>query len=199
VKGATRSVLGLCLLMAAASCSGGRDSVDDTADGNAANTGQVAQSIEAEAASLEAIIAFSDTVECIPSDPFETLLGQMAPMDEIGRPIEPFAPRITLPAGLSAGRPRLSSENHTHDVTLPFDSKWHELRLTGITRWWTEESDHQGFTLHFRNAPGEVAATLNRLGFDLSAEGTRTVEDEVSTFLSVNPQGAGATFTCSIG
>jgi hypothetical protein len=199
MKGATRRALGLCLLMAAAGCSGGRDSGDDSAEDGAADVGQNPRSTETADASLEAIIAFSDTVECIPGAPLETLLNEMAPMDEIGRPAEPFSPRITLPASLSPGRPRLSSENHSHDVTLPIDSDWHGLRLTGISRWWTEESDHQGFTLRFRNGSEQVTATLNRLGFNLSDDGTRTVDGEVSLFLVVQAEGVDTTFTCSTG
>jgi len=185
-------VIGLCLLAAAANCSGGDEAEEVSVDAEAADAGLNGRSIER-------LIAFSSSADCKLNETFETLLSEMAPMDGIGRPAEPFDPHITLPTGTVVGRPRLTSEGNSHEVILPVDSNWHGLRLKSVTRWWTEESDHQGFTLTFRDDTGQVITALNRLGFDLAADGTRTVEGEVSTFLVVHDEGPNSAFTCYTG
>jgi hypothetical protein len=191
VNATSRLLLPACFAFALVGCSAEPSEATPERDVAASAT-------EDTSSGLERVIAFADTRECVPGAAFATLLKEIAPMDDIGRPVEPFEPRVTmLPAGGTP--PKLTKEGFSNRVDIELDGSWHGLQLTGLSRWWTQESDHDGFDLHFANPPAQVVRELNALGFDLDREGQRTVEGEVSSFLVVTTDGAGAIFTCSAG
>lgn len=147
---------------------------------------------------LETTVAFSDPEECTPAAALEKLFHVMAPMDDVGRPVEPFSTRIAPIAGAILGEPRLTSKGGLHTVDLSLKGDWHGLQLTSLSIYWVEESDASGSELRFANPPAQVIATLNALGFGLAIDGTRQSKAELSTFLSVRPKDGGSVFSCSI-
>lgn len=143
------------------------------------------------------MIGFSDTESCVPSQALVALLEQIAPTDEIGRPVKADAARA-VPVKIRTEQPvLLTSENGSHSVFLALDGDWHGLHLTGLKQTWAEESDYWVLELQFGDQPQQVVAALNGLGFALPTDGVRSTGGELETHLRVEAAENGARFTCS--
>jgi hypothetical protein len=88
----------------------------------------------------------------------------------------------------------------TADLDLP--GRWHGLLVTGLRRYFHEESDVAAFAILFAEPPARVRETLVRQGFRLPRAGEFRVldENEVSSIMiGVEPVDGGAALTCATG
>lgn len=163
----------------------------------------------AEPVDLGAVLGFDRLAGCEPSPALAAILERMVRIDprtyesRRGGPIgvpgydRPITPTFERTRHIEGG-----ADMREVEADLNLVGRWHGLAVTGIRRYFHEESDVSAFAILFAEPPERVRETLVRNGFRLLPVGEfrETEEDEaISTSVGVERIDRGAALTCTTG
>jgi len=171
--------------------------------------GKAAPPSTPEPVDLGSVLGLGSLAGCSPSSALASVLEQMVRIDprtfesRRGGPIG--VPGYERPITPTFERRREVARNIdmrevTADLDLP--GRWHGLLVTGLRRYFHEESDVGAFAILFAEPPGRVRETLVRHGFRLPPAGEFRVLDEhevSSMMIGVEPVDGGAALSCATG
>lgn len=159
---------------------------------------------------LDAALRFSAPAECRMDAPLGAIVEQLHRMDPETYEARPPGP-VAVPGFVDPIVPHFERERSVEpnvdirnvSVTLDLPGLWHGLRVTRLSRHFTEESDVSSLEIQFAEDAGRVRAVLNEAGFRLEplwewreiGEG----EEEIGMVIGVFPIEGGASLVCATG
>ena len=158
---------------------------------------------------LGSALRFSAPAECGMDAPLSSMIAQMTRFDPVTLEAQPpgliAVPGIAEPIVPRFARERTVESNvdiRNVSVSLDLDGTWHGLRVTGLFRHFTEESDSSSVEIQFADSPEQVRTALNEAGFRLAEVGEwREVDADgvLSLVMGVFAVEGGASLVCAQG
>lgn len=149
---------------------------------------------------IDTLLAFDDPARCIMGEALHGLVRDLARYEpETGRPMPGALPTRTA-FRASLGEPVMTPGEDGLTVHLPLRGQWQGIEVTALDISYWNGGDPPAFAITMDASKDAALAMLNREGFDLPADGKRTIDDEVYTIeIELAAQSGHTRLSCSAG
>ena len=159
---------------------------------------------------LDAVLRFGAPDRCEMAAPLDSIVEQLHRIDPETYEARPPGP-VAVPGFVDPIVPHFERERSVEpnldirnvSVTLDLPGLWRGLRVTRLSRHFTEESDVSSLEIQFAEEAGRVRAVLNEAGFRLGplwewreiGEG----DEGIGMVIGIVPIEGGASLVCATG